>query len=105
MAKRKRELAAPFVLMLVLFVACGDGDQDTATGLPPEEEVASIPSLLSIRRTCSLSTGTTWSLDIQFGPEMLSARENGRWVSYVYVNSENGRIGSRDFGDVELKNA
>ena len=68
MAKRKWELATPSVLMLVLFVACGDGDQDTATGLPPVEEVASIPSLLSIRRTCSSSTGTTWSLDIQTPP-------------------------------------
>ena len=36
---------------------------------------------------------------------MLSAKEDGRWVSYVYANHENGRIGSRDFGGVELKNA
>ena len=38
-----------------------------------------------------------------FGPEMLSATEEGRWVSYVYRNPESGRIGS-DFGGLELKN-
>ncbi len=36
-----------------------------------------------------------------FGPEMLSATEAGKWVSYVYRNPENGGIGS---GDFELKN-
>ena len=38
----------------------------------------------------------------EFGPEMLSATEDGKWVSYVYRNPESGGIGS---GDFELKNA
>ena len=38
-----------------------------------------------------------------FGPEMLSATGDGKWVSYVYRNPESG-VGS-DFGDLELKNA
>ncbi len=38
----------------------------------------------------------------QFGPEMLSATEEGKWVSYVYRNPESGGVGS---GDFELKNA
>ncbi len=37
----------------------------------------------------------------EFGPEMLSADEGGKWVSYVYRNPESGGIGS---GDFELKN-
>ena len=37
----------------------------------------------------------------EFGPEMLSADEVGKWVSYVYRNPESGGIGS---GDFELKN-
>ena len=40
-----------------------------------------------------------------FGPEMVAAGEDGKWVSYVYQNPENGRIGSGDFSDLELKNA
>ena len=40
----------------------------------------------------------------EFGPEMLAATEEGKWVSYVYRNPENEGIGS-GFGDVELKNA
>ena len=36
-----------------------------------------------------------------FGPEMLSATEEGKWVSYVYRNPENGTLGS---GAFELKN-
>ncbi len=36
-----------------------------------------------------------------FGPEMLSATEEGKWVSYVYRNPESGGLGSDDF---ELKN-
>ena len=39
----------------------------------------------------------------EFGPEMLAATEEGKWVSYVYRNPESGGIGS-GFGDVELKN-
>ncbi|MCY4450247.1 MAG: hypothetical protein OXE02_15535 [Chloroflexi bacterium] len=39
-----------------------------------------------------------------FGPDMLAATEEGKWVSYVYRNPESGGIGS-GFGDVELKNA
>ena len=38
----------------------------------------------------------------EFGPEMLSATEEGKWVSYVYRNPASGGIGS---GDFELKNA
>ncbi len=38
-----------------------------------------------------------------FGPEMLSATEEGKWVSYVYRNPESGGIGA-DFGELELKN-
>ena len=38
----------------------------------------------------------------EFGPEMLSATEEGKWVSYVYRNPESGGI---DSGDFELKNA
>ena len=37
----------------------------------------------------------------EFGPEMLSATEEGKWVSYVYRNPESGGISS---GDFELKN-
>ena len=40
-----------------------------------------------------------------FGPEMLSAGEDGTWVSYVYTNPKNGRIDSPDPTDVELKSA
>ena len=39
----------------------------------------------------------------KFGPEMLSATEDGKWVSYVYRNPESGGIGSA-FGELELKN-
>ena len=39
----------------------------------------------------------------EFGPEMLSATEEGKWVSYVYRNPASGGIGS-GFDDVELKN-
>ena len=37
----------------------------------------------------------------EFGPEMLAATEDGKWVSYVYRNPESGGIGT---GDFELKN-
>ena len=37
----------------------------------------------------------------EFGPDMLSATEEGKWVSYVYRNPESGGISS---GDFELKN-
>ena len=40
-----------------------------------------------------------------FGPEMLSATEAGKWVTYVYRNPSTGDVGSGDFGDVQLKNA
>ena len=40
-----------------------------------------------------------------FGPEMLSATEDGKWVSYVYRNPETGSISPADLGDVDLKNA
>ena len=38
-----------------------------------------------------------------FGPEMLSAAEEGKWVTYVYWNPESGSVGS-DFRQMELKN-
>ncbi len=37
----------------------------------------------------------------RFGPEMLSADEDGKWVSYVYSNPASGSIGE---GGFELKN-
>ena len=37
-----------------------------------------------------------------FGPEMLSATEEGKWVSYVYRNPESGGLGT---GAFQLKNA
>ena len=37
----------------------------------------------------------------EFGPAMLSAGEEGKWVSYVYRNPESGGISS---GDFDLKN-
>ena len=40
-----------------------------------------------------------------FGPEMLSATEAGKWVTYVYRNPSTGDVGSGDFGDLQLKNA
>ena len=39
-----------------------------------------------------------------FGPDILSATEEGKWVSYVYQNPEDGGIASGDFIDIELKN-
>ncbi len=41
-----------------------------------------------------------------FGPDMLSATENGKWVSYVYHNPESGGIITpSDLSKVDLKNA
>ena len=39
-----------------------------------------------------------------FGPEMLAATEEGKWVSYVFRNPEKGSIGPGARGDFELKN-
>ena len=39
----------------------------------------------------------------KFGQEMLSATEDGKWMSYVYRNPESSVIGA-DFGQWELKN-
>ena len=41
----------------------------------------------------------------RFGPELLSADEQGKWVSYVYRNPDSGRIGDGSTTDFELKNA
>ena len=38
-----------------------------------------------------------------FGAEMLTATEEGKWVSYVFRNPESGKVGS-DFRDLDLKN-
>ena len=38
-----------------------------------------------------------------FGPDMLSATEEGKWVSYVYRNPESGGLGI-DFDHLDLKN-
>ena len=40
----------------------------------------------------------------RFGPEMLSATEDGKWVSHVYRNPEIGGLGSDTTGSMELKN-
>ena len=40
-----------------------------------------------------------------FGPDMLSATEDGKWVSYVYRNPESGGIGDDHTGTLQLKNA
>ena len=39
-----------------------------------------------------------------FAPEMLSATEEGRWVTYVFANPESGDLGSGYTGEFELKN-
>lgn len=39
-----------------------------------------------------------------FGPDILSATEEGKWVSYVYRNPESGGIASGAFSNIELKN-
>lgn len=41
----------------------------------------------------------------KFGPEMLSATTEGKWVGYVYRNPATGRIGVDSTSDFELKNA
>lgn len=38
-----------------------------------------------------------------FGPDMLSATEEGKWVSYVYKNPESGGIGEDHTGALEYK--
>ena len=38
-----------------------------------------------------------------FGPDMLSAPEDGKWVSYVYQNPESGGIGDDHTGTLEYK--
>ena len=38
-----------------------------------------------------------------FGPDMLSATEEGKWVSYVYRNPESGGIGGDHTGALEYK--
>ncbi len=40
----------------------------------------------------------------RFGPEVLSATEEGRWVSYVYSNPIRSGIRPDDLSEVELKN-
>ena len=40
-----------------------------------------------------------------FGPEMLSATAQGKWVSYVYFNPESSMLAPDRLSDVELKNA
>ena len=40
-----------------------------------------------------------------FGPDMLSATEEGKWVSYVFRNPESGSLGSDHTGTLQLKNA
>ena len=57
-----------------------------------------------------------WGLDLKgwvgtdangynFGLDMLSATEDGKWVSYVYRNPESGGLGSDNTGVMQLKNA
>ena len=40
-----------------------------------------------------------------FGPDLLSATEEGKWVFYVYQNPESGSITPGDLSEVDLKNA
>ena len=40
-----------------------------------------------------------------FGPDMLSATGEGKWVSYVFRNPESGGLGPDNSGDLQLKNA
>ena len=40
-----------------------------------------------------------------FGPDMLSATGEGKWVSYVFRNPESGGLGSDHSGTLQLKNA
>ena len=40
-----------------------------------------------------------------FGPDMLSATGEGKWVSYVFRNPESGSLGSDHSGTLQLKNA
>ena len=40
-----------------------------------------------------------------FWPDMLSATEDGKWVSYVYQNPESGSLGSDHTGAIQLRNA
>ena len=39
-----------------------------------------------------------------FAPELLSATEEGRWVTYVFANPESGEFGSGYTGEFDLKN-
>ena len=39
-----------------------------------------------------------------FGPDILSATEDGKWVSYVYRNPDDGGPGSNNTGTLQLKN-
>ena len=39
-----------------------------------------------------------------FGPELLSATEDGKWVTYVYRNPATGNLSAGDFGESQLKN-
>ena len=41
----------------------------------------------------------------KFGPDMLSATGEGKWVSYVFRNPESGSLGSDHSGTLQLKNA
>lgn len=41
----------------------------------------------------------------RFGPQMLAADENGRWVPYVFTNPERGSLADADSDSFELKNA
>ena len=38
-----------------------------------------------------------------FGPDLLAATEEGKWVSYVYTNPESGVLGADATGESELK--
>ena len=40
-----------------------------------------------------------------YGAEMLTAADDGKWVSYVYTNPAAGGVGSERFGASQLKNA
>ena len=44
------------------------------------------------------------SVRLTFGPDMLSATGEGKWVSYVFRNPESGSLGSDHSGTLQLKN-
>ena len=80
----------------------------------PWENDASISFSLGVRSASSFAVAplrilaksrlTPDANGYNFGPDMLSATEEGKWVSYVYQNPESGGIGAGYTGELEMKN-